>query len=101
MTDVVPPEDADAWSDAEWIEWLDSTDDDGAPQPYVPSKPKSRSVGGQMLGAAMLGFAEIFYGKREEKQVEVAPAPGPPDDEDITVILDADDPANSEIKFRR
>ena len=53
-----------------------------------------------MLGAAMMGVAEIFYGKPEEQQVQIAPAPGPPDDEDIEVILDPDDPRNSEVRFR-
>ena len=100
MAESLPPEDAENWSDEEWIAWLDRTDDDGAPQPHIPSRPKQRSLGGQMLGAAMLGFHEIFYGKREDQQVEVAPAPGPPDDEDIEVTLDPDEPANSEVRFR-
>ena len=100
MAEARPPDDAQSWSDEEWIAWLESTDGDATAQPEVSAPRKARSVGAQMIGAAMMGFAEIFYGKREEQQVQVAPAPGPPDDQDIEVILDPDDPASSEIRFK-
>ena len=100
LPEVSPPEDAENWSDEEWISWLDSTDDDGASQPYVPTAPKKRSIGSQMLGAAMLGLHEMMYGRREDRQVQIATAPGPPDDEDMTITLDPDDPSKSEVRFR-
>jgi len=100
MAEPAPPDDAENWSDEEWLAWLDSTDDDGAAQPYVATVPKKRSVGAQMLGAAMLGLHEMMYGKREEKQVQIARAPGPPDDQDIEITLDPDDPSNSEVRFK-
>lgn len=100
MADAPLPADAEDWSDEEWIEWLDSTDDDGEAQPYVPTTPKKRSLGGQMLGAAMLGLHEMMYGKREERQVIIAPAPGPPDDEDMEITLDPDEPSKSEVRFK-
>ena len=100
MADAVPPQDAESWSDEEWIEWLESTDDSGDRQPPVSAPRKGRSVGTQMLASVMLGFHEMIYGKQEEQQVQIAPAPGPPDDEDIEVNLDPDDPSNSEIRFK-
>lgn len=101
MSEALPPEDAENWSDDEWIEWLERTDEDGAAQPYVPTKAKPQSLPGQMLGAAMMGLHEVFYGKRQEKQVQIAPAPGPPEDEDVEIVLDPDEPSNSEVRFKR
>ena len=100
MADVLPPDDAENWSDEEWIAWLESTDDSGERQPAVSAPRKGRSVGTQMLASVMLGFHEMIYGKQDEQQVQIAPAPGPPDDEDIEVHLDPDDPSQSEIRFK-
>ena len=100
MAETSPPEEAENWSDEQWIEWLDSTDGDGGVQPYVPSTPKKRSLGATMIGAAMLGLHEIMYGKQDEQQVQIAPAPGPPDDQDIEITLDPDEPSNSEVRFK-
>lgn len=95
----LPPDDAEEWSDEEWIEWLDSTDS-AAPTAIDPVPRKPKSVAGQFLGAAMMGLHEIFYGRREDKQAEVAVAPGPGDDEDFDITLDPDDPSRSEVRFR-
>lgn len=100
MADALPPQDAENWSDEEWIEWLESTDDSGEREPSVSAPRKGRSVGTQMLASVMLGLHEMIYGKQDEQQVQVAPAPGPPDDEDIEINLDPDDPSNSEIRFK-
>lgn len=95
-----PPEDAENWSDEEWIDWLESTDDPGDGHPDSAAPRRARSVGTQMLASVMLGLHEMIYGKQDEQQVQVAPAPGPPDDEDIEINLDPDDPSNSEIRFK-
>lgn len=102
MADV-PPEDAENWSDDEWIAWLETTDyDSGDNQPETSAPRKARSVGTQMLASVMLGFHEMIYGKPDDQQVQVAPSPDPlPEDDDIEVTLDPDDPANSEVRINR
>lgn len=100
MADGPPPEDADTWSDEEWIEWLESTEEAGDREAAVSAPRKARSVGTQMLASVMLGFHEMMYGKPDEQQVQIARAPGPPDDEDIEIDLDPDDPAKSQIRFK-
>ena len=100
MADALPPEDAESWSDDQWIEWLEATEDAGERQPEVSAPRRGRSVGTQMLASVMLGFHEMIYGKQDEQQVQIAPAPGPPDDEDIQLDLDPDDPSNSEVRFK-
>lgn len=102
MAEALPPDDAENWSDEEWIAWLESTDPHaGARQPEVSAPRKARSVGTQMLASVMLGFHELIYGKPDDQQVQIAPSPDPlPEDDEMSITLDPDDPSNSEIRFK-
>ncbi|HUR48764.1 MAG TPA: hypothetical protein VMY88_04410 [Acidimicrobiales bacterium] len=101
MTEAPPPEEADTWTDEQWIEWLEATDATAGDRQFRPLAPRRpRSVGAQMLASVMLGFHEMFYGRRDE-QVEIAPARDPdPEDDEIQLHLDPDDPAKSEIRLK-
>ena len=97
----IPPENADSWTDDEWIEWLSATDVPGGAEADTSAPRKARSAGTQMLASVMLGLHEMIYGKPDDQQVQVAPSPDPLDeDEDIKISLDPDEPANSEIRFK-
>ena len=103
MAEPQPPDDAENWSDDDWIAWLESTDSDaGAKQPETSAPRKPRSVGTQMLASVMLGFHEMIYGKQDDQQVQVAPSPDPlPEDDGIEITLDPEDPSNSEVRINR
>jgi hypothetical protein len=99
----VPPEDAESWTDEQWISWLEATDDpDGrpthdAPRPRHWSKGRSASA----LGAAMLGLHEVIYGPRQDEIVIVVDAGGDPPGDGPEVHLDPDHPERSEVIVRR
>ncbi|MGC1419593.1 MAG: hypothetical protein WA786_05695 [Acidimicrobiales bacterium] len=97
-----PPSDPEAWSDEQWIAWLVATD--AAALEAVPASVAERIVrssAGQMLGQAMLGLAQVFYGPKEEEVIIVAEGNSDPyDDEPFAVRLDPDHPEHSTIVFR-
>ncbi|MFZ1063111.1 MAG: hypothetical protein WAN30_06525 [Acidimicrobiales bacterium] len=100
-----PPEDANAWTDEQWIEWLKATDADAGPDGELPvatvASRLARSSAGQVLGQAMLGLAQAIYGPRDEDQVIVVEGAGEPeDDEPFNVTLDFEHPERSQIVFR-
>jgi len=100
-----PPSDPEDWSDEQWIEWLEETDDE-APAPSQPSRsPKPRvlgSSGGQILGNAMVGVANALYGRKEDPVVVVQEASGPlEEDEPFELHLDPEHPEDSHVVVHR
>lgn len=105
-----PPADPEEWTDEQWLAWLEATDPDGdratghdaALRPLTSLNRLARSSGGHVLGQAMLGIANVIYGRREDEIVVVADSDGEPDtDEPFTVHLDPDHPERSSVVFRR
>jgi hypothetical protein len=96
-----PPEDADSWSDEEWLAWLEDVDAEAAPEPEGhPARPR-RSMPTQMLGAAMLGMHRAIYGETEPDIQIVVDADGePPEPEKLEVHLDPEDPDASTVTVR-
>jgi hypothetical protein len=98
-----PPEDPEQWTDEQWIEWLNSTDDPGADEgrPVTPMGKVTHSSGGQVLGQAMLGMANAVFGRNDEEVVIVGEAGSDPEtDEPFTVHLDPDYPERSSVVVR-
>jgi len=99
-----PPEDAESWTDEEWISWLEATDDSDAPGAPGSRPPRhwSRRRPAGMLGAAMLGLHEVIYGRHDEEIVIVADAGGDPPGDDVPEVhLDPEHPERSEVIVRR
>ena len=96
----IPPEDPNTWTDDEWFEWLAEVDDEAPPDATGhPRKP--RSAVGTVLGAAMVGLANVIYGEKQTDIVMVVEADGdPPDDEVLDVYLDPEDPDASTVTVR-
>ena len=98
-----PPEDAQDWSDEQWLEWLVATDQ--VPQadgPEAPWEPKVRSAPVRMLGAAMVGMRDAIYGPLDRDEVVMEAPSGPPrEPEEIEVHLDADHPEQSRAVVNR
>lgn len=72
-----PPDDAEAWSDEQWIEWLGATRTEGDEQPPTRGLFRSRGGGMSALGAGMLGLQQAIF--------------GPLDEPDVVLVVDADD----------
>jgi hypothetical protein len=101
-----PPSDAEQWTDDQWLEWLKATDAQTATADEDASEPLSsritHSLGGQMLGQAMLGLAQVIYGQKQEEVVIVAEGNSEPEeDEPFAVSLNPEHPEQSVIVFRR
>jgi hypothetical protein len=92
-----PPEDPEAWTDEQWITWLQATDlPDAAPRRASGARRwRDRRPAG-MLGAAMLGLHEVIYGRREEIAIVVDAGGDPPGDWP-EVHLDPDHPERSTV----
>ena len=90
-----PPDDPDSWTDEQWIEWLDATDDESDHDERVFA-PRLSSPGGVVLGAAMMGLQQGMYGdvKKPEIVIEIE-ASGK--DDGTKIDLDPDDPASSTV----
>lgn len=99
-----PPEDAEAWTDEQWLAWLRDTDAElpGKPErPRVSAKWRDRP-GATILGAAMLGLRDAIYGRPDDEIVIVQEASGDPPDDDLPVVhLDPEHPERSEVVVRR
>jgi len=99
-----PPEDADDWTDDQWISWLDATDDPDAPDGPDAGHPRhwSRGRSASMLGAAMLGLHEVIYGPHGNEIAIVVDAGGEPPGDDLPEVhLDPEHPERSEVIVRR
>jgi hypothetical protein len=96
-----PPEDPEAWTDEQWLAWLDATDADERPGGGNGPRPKPRRTG-NALGVAMLGLRDAIYGRPDDEVAIVNEAPGePPNDELHEIRLDPDHPERSEVVVRR
>jgi hypothetical protein len=90
-----PPDDPDAWTDEQWMEWLHATEDDGADDQRVFA-PRLSSPGGVVLGAAMMGLQKGIYGDVEKPEIVIeAEASGR--DDGMKIDLDPDDPSDSTV----
>ncbi len=101
----LPPDDADDWTNDQWIDWLNATD------VAVPSTELARpataagrvvhSTGGHLLGQTMLGLAQAIYGPRETEIVVVADANSEPEsDREFELHLDGEHPERSTVVVR-
>jgi hypothetical protein len=100
-----PPENADDWSNEEWLEWLKATDsvEDASEvrdEPRSTAPPIVRSAGGQVLGQAMIGLANALYGPKDDNVAIVEEASEPEPDEPFTLHLDPDHPERSSVIFK-
>jgi hypothetical protein len=100
-----PPHDAEQWSDDQWLEWLKATDANASARDEDTSAPLSsrvvHSLGGQMLGQAMLGLAQVIYGQKQEEVVIVAEGNSEPvEDEPFAVSLNLEHPEQSVVVFK-
>ena len=99
-----PPQDAESWTDEQWISWLQATDDPDAQDLDDPGRRRhwSRGRSASMLGAAMLGLHEVIYGPHDDQIVVVVDAGGEPPGDDLPEVhLDRDHPERSEVIVRR
>lgn len=99
-----PPQDAESWTDEQWISWLQATDDPDAQDMHDVGRRRhwSRGRSASMLGAAMLGLHEVIYGPRDDQIVVVVDAGGEPPGDDLPEVhLDRDHPERSEVIVRR
>jgi hypothetical protein len=101
----LPPHDPEQWTDDQWLEWLKATDaegDDGSTRaPASVADRVVQSVGGQMLGQAMLGLAQAIYGPKQEEVVIVAEGSSEPsEDEPFAVRLNPEHPERSRVIFK-
>jgi hypothetical protein len=100
-----PPDDPEAWTDDQWLAWLEATDDAGTTAAGAGERPppswKQASTGTQLLASAMLGMAEAIYGPNSNEVELVAETPGEPlDDDPIEVHFDPSDPAAGRVILR-
>jgi hypothetical protein len=98
-----PPADPESWTDAQWIAWLEASDD---PEEHDTASPAThaawtRRPPASMLGAAMVGLHELIYGRAEEAAIVVDAGGDPPHDDRPEVHLDRDHPERSEVVVRR
>ena len=95
------PDDADSWSDDEWLSWLEEVAAETPPEPDGhPARPR-RSLPSSLIGAAMLGMHRVIYGDTEPDIQIVVDADGePPEPEKLEVHLDPDDPDESTVTVR-
>jgi hypothetical protein len=96
-----PPDDPDAWTDEEWLAWLEQVDADAPPEAEgAPARPR-RATPSALLGAAMLGLHRAIYGENEAEIEIVIEADGDPEEpEKLEVRLDPDDPDASTVTVR-
>ena len=90
-----PPDDPDAWSDEQWIEWLHATEDETDTDERVFA-PRLSSPAGVVLGAAMMGLQKGIYGDVDKPEIVIEVAAKGRDD-GTKVDLDPDDPSVSTV----
>src|SRR5260221_2346321 len=92
-----PPDDPDAWSDEQWIEWLHATEvevEAGSGERVFAPRLSSRT--GVVLGAAMMGLQKGMYGDVEKPEIVVEVAAKGRDD-GTKIDLNPDDPSVSTV----
>lgn len=90
-----PPDDAEAWTEEQWIEYLDATEAD-IPADTRAFAPRLDSAAGVVLGAAMVGMHNAMFGESSKPNVVIeAEASG--NDDGLKIDLDPDDPAGSTV----
>lgn len=101
------PEDPEDWTDEEWLAWLAEGDvaadaGDGVDDTFAPgaSTGRRRSLGAEMVAAAMSGLAEAMYGPREKPAIVVDASGDPPGDGALDVQLDPEHPEHSVVVVR-
>lgn len=92
----LPPDDPEAWTDEQWIEWLQLTELDPDTEKRVYA-PKLSSPSGVILGAAMMGLQKGIYGDIEVPEIVIQVDGKPREDDGIKVELDPDDPSHSTV----
>jgi hypothetical protein len=90
-----PPDDPDAWSDEQWIEWLHATEVDVDSDTRVFA-PRLSSPGGVVLGAAMMGLQQGMYGEVQKPDIVIEVEASGRDD-GTKVDLDPDEPSESTV----
>lgn len=93
-----PPDDPDAWSDEQWIEWLHATEVEPGTEARVFA-PRLSSSAGVVLGAAMMGLQKAMYGDVDKPEI-VIEVPGKGRDDGTKIDLDHDDPSASTVVLR-
>lgn len=101
------PEDSEDWTDEEWLAWLAEGDAaaaarDGGDEALAreASAGRRRSLGAEMVAAAMSGLAEAMYGPREKPAIVVDASGDPPGDGALDVQLDPEHPEHSVVVVR-
>jgi len=98
---ALPPDDAESWSDEQWLAWLEDVDAESSPEPQGHPVRPSRSLPAAMMGAAMLGMHRVIYGDTEPVIQMVIEADGDPEaPEKLEVHLDHQDPDASTVTVR-
>lgn len=92
-----PPDDADDWTEEQWREWLATAPPDPDTGRAHPLTRVTRTSGGTVLGAAMLGLDQALYGERPKAEIVVEASDDGLDTGDLE--LDLDDPAASRIRL--
>jgi hypothetical protein len=99
-----PPDDAEQWSDEQWLAWLSETDEAAQWEQDVQrmrSATDRLPVGGRLLYAGMRGLYEVIYGRIDEPAIVIeASGDGPGDEESLEVHLDPDHPEDSTVVVR-
>ncbi len=90
-----PPEDADDWTEDQWLEWLAKLPADPETGHAHPLTRATSTSGGTVLGAAMLGLEQAIYGERPKAEIVAEADANGSDEADID--LDESDPAASHI----
>jgi hypothetical protein len=95
------PDDAESWSDDEWLAWLAEVDAEAPAEPTGhPARPQ-RSLPAALMGAAMLGMHRVIYGDTEPDVQMIVQADGDPSEpEKLEVHLDPEDPDASTVTVR-
>lgn len=96
-----PPDDAEDWTDDQWLEWLAGEDGAGVDRPHRAAErpPGKASLGQAMLAGGLIGLHEVFYGPRDEDPVLVVDADEPLSPNEMEVHLEPGDPRASWVRM--
>lgn len=90
-----PPDDPDAWTHDQWIEWLNALE--AAPDSDVPVSRRRQRLDGLVMGAAMMGLERGMYGKVAKPEIVIEVEADGQDDGLVTI--DPDDPSATVISL--
>ena len=96
-----PPRDPEAWSDEQWIAWLEATDEAAAARLRPAGARRRARRPASMLGSAMTGLHDVLYGRPDEVVIVADAGGDPPGEGGPEVHLDPDHPERSEVIVRR